>query len=628
MTGKVLNFNDISAPDKLGTDIANKFVEWKTLRQSFDLAVQEVRKYVFATDTTMTTNAQLPWKNKTTIPKLCQTYDNLNANYMATLFPKRKSYTWLANEKDANSKEKRDAILNYMYWCTSQDHFRYEASKLVADYLLHGNAFATVEWLDQRSPVETSGVLERIKSLLTGGTPYQVGYVGPALRRINPDDIVFNPTAPSFIETPKIIRSLVSWGEVKKILSSQSTTEDQQFYEDLYNYLKEIRVTVRNFTGDFQANDAYYQMDGFSSYRNYLESDYVEILTFYGDIFDWETEEYLPNHKIMVVDRHKIISKKPNPSYFGFPPIFHVGWRTRPDNLWAMGPLFNLVGMQYRVDHIENLKADVFDLITFPVLKIKGYVEDFNWGPMERIYTGEEGDVEMLVPPFQVLQANIEIDNYLNKIEEMAGAPKEAMGFRSPGEKTAYEVSRLENAASRIYQHKTIQFEIFEEQFLNAMLEMGRRNLNGVIQLPIFDDEFKIQVFESLNPSDLVGSGRIRPLAARNFAEKAEMIQNLSNFYASGPGMDPQVRQHISSVQTAKLAEYVLDWGDWNIVQPFVRITEAADAQRLSQTAQEQVAVEQQTPSGLTPSDTEQPFSPQPPQPDQGQGQVNAQPLS
>ena len=35
-------------------------------------------------------------------------------------------------------------------------------------------------------------------------------------------------------------------------------------------------------------------------------------------------------------------------------------------------------------------------------------------------------------------------------MEEMAGAPKEAMGFRSPGEKTAYEVQRMENAASQV----------------------------------------------------------------------------------------------------------------------------------------------------------------------------------
>ena len=48
-----------------------------------------------------------------------------------------------------------------------------------------------------------------------------------------------------------------------------------------------------------------------------------------------------------------------------------AGWRPRPDNLYAMGPLDNLVGMQYRIDHLENLKSDVFDQIAYPILKIR-----------------------------------------------------------------------------------------------------------------------------------------------------------------------------------------------------------------------------------------------------------------
>ena len=451
------------------------------------------------------------------------------------------------------------------------------------------------EWIDERSTIDSPNT--------------QVGYVGPGLRRINPFDIVMNPTAPTFEESPKIVRSIISWGEVKKLLESQSTSEDQEFYNDLYDYLKEIRAQARNFVGDLQAQDLYYQVDGFSSFRNYLESDYVEILTFYGDIFDWSEETFYPNHKIMVVDRHKIISKKPNPSYFGYPPIFHIGWRPRQDNLWAMGPLANLVGMQYRVDHIENMKADILDFIAFPMQKIKGYVEPYTWQPGGKIVVGDEGDVELLMPPYQALQMNMEITNYTNTMEEMAGAPKEAMGFRSPGEKTAYEVQRLENAASRIFQNKIVQFEEFKEECDNGMLELSRRNLDGVISFPVFDDEFKVQVFESLTPADITGAGRLKPMAARHFAETAEMIQNITNFYASGPGQDPEVRQHLSSIQIAKTFENLLDLEQWQIFRPYIRITEQGDAQRMAQTVQEQTAMEQQTPSGLSPEDSDQPFT-------------------
>ena len=55
-----------------------------------------------------------------------------------------------------------------------------------------------------------------------------------------------------------------------------------------------------------------------------------------------------------------------------------------------MGPLDNLVGMQYRIDHLENLKADVFDQIAYPIIKIRGDVEDFDFEPAARIYMGEE----------------------------------------------------------------------------------------------------------------------------------------------------------------------------------------------------------------------------------------------
>ena len=119
-----------------------------------------------------------------------------------------------------------------------------------------------------------------------------------------------------------------------------------------------------------------------------------------------------------------------------------------------MGPLDNLVGMQYRLDHLENLKADVFDLIAHHVLKIKGHVEDFDYGPGETIYVGDEGDVEFMRPDVTALNADMQIDRLEAKMEDMVGAPKQAMGIRTPGEKTKFEVQTLDNASSRIFQSK------------------------------------------------------------------------------------------------------------------------------------------------------------------------------
>ena len=583
MTGQVLELQNVIRPDMLATRITEKWVQWDTLRQFKKNDWEEIIRYVYAVDTTQTTNNQLPWKNKTTVPKLCQIYDNLIVNYMATMFPQRKWFLYEAMEKDSNSVEKRDAITNYMTWVVDQPGFKHEIEKCLSDYIQRGNPFATVEWVDER--VEQPGKT-------------QVGYVGPSARRINPLDIVFNPTSENFHSSPKIVRSIISLGEVRKYLDRVSTDENRQEMEELYTYLKEIRFHARTFQGDWIQKDHLYQMDGFTSFRAYLLSEFVEILTFYGDYYDYINDVYEKNQVITVIDRHKLISKRPNPSYFGYPPIFHVPWRKKPDNLWGMGALDNLVGMQYRLDHVENMRADVVDLTTYPVQMIKGMVEDYVWQPGEKIFTQDEGTVELVTPETNVLNANFELQQLQVLMEEMAGAPKEAMGFRTPGEKTKYEVQRLENAASRLFQNKIKQFEEqFLEPLLNAMLELARRNMDSVTTIRVMDSDFNVATFQEITPEDITGIGRIKPIAARHFAEQAELVQNLTNL--TGSGMWPLIQPHFSGIKLARIFANIFNLEDYEVFTPWVALSEQAEAQKFTQALQENVQQHNMTASGL-----------------------------
>lgn len=584
MAGKVLELKDIVNEDMLATRITDTWLMWDNARQLKKNDWEEIRRYVYATDTTTTTNASLPWKNKTTVPKLCQIRDNLYSNYTATLFPKRKWLTWDADDKDSNQIHKRDSIINYMAWAIEQPSFKHEMDKIILDYIDYGNCFSTVEWVDQR-------VVDK-----DGKT--QVGYVGPAIRRLDPLFTVMNPTADSFINSPKIVKSIITMGELKDMLEKLSKDDNTEFYQGLFDYLKDIRFQARTYDGDWSIKDRLYQVDGFSSFREYLQSNYIEVLTFYGDWYDPYTDTFEKNRIIQIVDRHKVICNKPNPSFFGYAPIFHAPWRKKQDNLWGMGPLDNLVGMQYRMDHVENMKADIYDLVTYPVQKVKGFVEDYTWQPGEKIFVSEEGDVDLVQPAVQVLQANMEIGGLANLMEEMAGAPKEAMGFRSPGEKTKYEVQRLENAASRVFQNKINQFEEqIVEPLLNAMLELARRNLSGATTIKVFNDEFKFATFQTLTVDDITGVGRIRPIAARHFAEQAELVQNLTSL--TGSGLWPAVQPHFSGIGLAKIIEDIFDLKDYNVVMPYIQIAEQADGQRQAQAMQEQLAQEQATATGM-----------------------------
>ena len=592
MSGKTVDVMDMITPDILGLNIANKFQTWETLRNVKVAQWKEITEYIFATDTTVTPNSKLPWSNKTTIPKLCQIRDNLHANYMATLFPKSKWLEWQGDDEESNTKDKRETIEQYMNYVIDRNQFYDTCSRLVYDFIDYGNVFVMPEWYDGTNVIEDRT---------------QVGYVGPILKRISPLDIVFNPVSPTFEEAPKIIRSLVSMGEVKAMLEAESADEDEkEIANSIFQYMKDLRHNMTNMSYTVTCKDRIFQIAGFTTYQAYLESNEVEVLTFYGDIWDEETNKLYKNQVIKVVDRHKVIYNKPNKTFFGTAPIYHCGWRLRPDNLWAMGPLDNLVGMQYRIDHLENMKADCFDLIAYPPLKIKGYVEDFKWAPMEKIIVGDDSDVEMMSPDVQVLQCDNQIAILENKMEEMAGSPKEAMGFRTPGEKTAYEVQRMENAASRIFQNKIGYFERqIIENVINAMLEMARRNVTKQT-IKIFDNDMKFDSFMDLTAYDITGNGRIKPMAARHFAEKAQIVQNLNNFLGSPAGQDQMVNVHFSGEKLAKAWECLLEIEPYKIVQPYIRLMEQAEAQKLAQAAQQNVAMQAATPTGFLPGDHDQ----------------------
>jgi len=578
MTGKTIDIEDIiDGKEPFAEEIATKYADWEMYRRTWLEEKKEIRNYVFATDTTGTTNSTLPWKNSTTVPKICQIRDNLHANYMAALFPNDEWLNWEAEDREGASGEKRNIIESYMKNKTRISEFRRVISQLVLDYIDYGNCFSTVEYFDET----------RVDAATGEEFP---GFVGPKPVRISPYDIVFNPTAPDFDSAPKIIRSLKTVGELQVELEENP---EKGYLVDVFNILVENRAKVQAVSEMDMAKSEAYQIDGFSSIHHYYSSNYVELLEFVGDIYDMSEGKLYKDHIITIADRKHIIRNIPNPTWRKSI-VRHVGWRLRPDNLYAMGPLDNLIGMQYRIDHLENLKADVFDLIAHPVMKIRGYVEDFNYGPGERIFLGDDGEVDFMRPDATALNADNQIAVLEQRMEELAGAPKQAMGMRTPGEKTAYEVQSLQNAAGRVFQNKISYFEqMFLEPVLNDMLETSRRNMNAKDVVKTIDNELGVQIFSDITRDDLLAKGRIYPMGARHFAAKANMLQNLTQLASSPLGQDPSVSVHISGKKIAKLIEELLDLEKFNLVKDNIRIFEQQETQQLVNTAQQQVDEQQ-----------------------------------
>jgi hypothetical protein len=565
--------------DSLANKIADMWVKWDTNRSVWKSDQQELRNYLFATDTRKTSNSKLPWKNSTVTPKLTQIRDNLHANYMAALFPSETWFFWEATDKSEELTKKRYAITNYMKQKLKASNFQLLVSQLVYDYIDFGNVVVTYDYVRDTISDATGNVVSR--------------YIGPKAYRINPTDIVFNPLAETFDKTPVVRRMLKSLGDLMTDIETKPAL----------NYSKEVLNKALQFRQNYRDDPEFKKelnmaIDGFGSADEYLESDMVELLEFWGDIYDPFTKTLLRNQLITVIDRKWILRKQPNPMWTGSKPMYHCGWRLRTDNLWAQGPLDQLVGMQYRIDHLENLKADVFDLIAYPVMVVGGNtVEEFEYEPGATVFVGDEGSLTFLRPDATALQADLQINELMNRMEELAGAPKQAMGIRTPGEKTKYEVQSLENAAGRIFQSKVSWFERnILEPLLNGMLAEAVRNFEGVERIRSIDEDYGTESFVEVTKNDLMAAGKIYPLGARHYGEQARFIQELSQTMAAVQAM-PTVAAHISGKAIAKALEENLGWQNYRIVQDNAMIFEQAETQRLMN----QVAEDIQTESTISP---------------------------
>ena len=236
MTGTVATLNNIKAAlkqdeNQLALSLVAMYNTWKLQRDGWEEEKKELRNYIFATDTTSTTNSSLPWKNKTTIPKITQIRDNLHANYMDALFPNDDWLIWEGDDIDSVAVEKRKVLEQYTKNKALQSGLRETISQLLYDYIDYGNAFGEVIWVNEThiDPVTNEEVTT---------------YMGPKALRISPFDMIFNPTATHFNKSVKFRRYIKSLGEVKKEMKVRT---DLQFDEKVFKSLVDLRGYLSTF---------------------------------------------------------------------------------------------------------------------------------------------------------------------------------------------------------------------------------------------------------------------------------------------------------------------------------------------------------------------------------------------
>jgi len=569
---KTITFMDWSTPDSRASHISGKYHEWQSYKEKAMARWEETEAYVYATDTT-----SLPggtnFDHTTHIPIVHEIYEELCSILYSTVLPHEDYLGWLGFDSEANTREKRDKALAYIKNRHSLNGFRKSIDTLISDLVIYGICFAQVQHVN-RSLVGENGI----------GVS---GYIGPVVKRFSPYDVTIDPTAPSFEASPKVIRSLVSMGEFIALAEKG-------------NWDKEVVQGIIDKRGSYSGVDfsdkhknKQYTPDGFGNIELYYQSGMVELLWFYGDVFDEDELKVHRNRCIVVADRCRSLSD----TECLHPDIFCATWKAKPDNLWSQGPLDQIVGLNYQINHRENALSTSIDRFIFPDRVHLGDVE-VQYNPSNgniTYYAPEGGGVQDLSPDATVLTYDNQIEKLSSKARMAVGLPPSLAGFRSPGEKTAFEVQSLHDGAFRSFVHKAERFEMdVVEKVVNAELRLGLENLDSVLQVPAQSPD-GLPTFLKITREDLTSNGKLVPWGARRFTLQNKQLNVLSMLANSNLGQ--LIGAHMNTYKLARVVEELGGLNDFKVFDKFAAIEEQFEQQQLVNMAQQMQASELQRPS-------------------------------
>lgn len=561
--------------ESLAENISEKWKTWLDARAAWEERYRKTLQYLYSTTTdTIYGQASNPWSSNVHIPKLTQLRDVLITYELESLFSLKDYFNFEGFTKDSNTIKNRNLIKDLMRNLLEEGDFRGTIEKTCADYIDCGNCFAMPVW-ETKTTKDIAGM----------STIY---WEGSKALRINPLDIVFDPTAASFENSPKIIRTVLSIGELAVL------ADKDPVMKDAFNRAMGVRKNVMSaMTNGDTIKDEMINIAGFGSWASYFSSEIVELLTFYGTLYETKENKLHENVKITIMDRTTILKEEPLEDICGYNYIFKSGYRDRKDTLWSMSPLENILGMQARIDFLENKRSDCYDATVNPIKLIRGSVDmPDSTGPGDEIRMDTDADVRYLAPDTSILTADNQIDRYAYQMEEIVGSPKEMLGFRTPGEKTMFEVNQLYTAATRLFQRQIRKFEReMMEPLLNAMLKQYLSKKAGqTIQLKTWDSENDFYDFVEVKIDDIEALGRITVSGSEVAQDKQQMAQALQMLGQNPLFLDEAVRNNFSTAELGRIFAYVTNLDKFNdLYKKDQRLYEITAQQKLVEQLSQQV---------------------------------------
>ena len=197
MSGESLTaLGGFTTSEEKADTIITTFTKWDSSKQPAIEKWREVESYRYATDTSSLPSGSA-FTHSTHMPVVSAIAQDLEAILMQVVMPHEDWFTFEPSDAEAARAVQRKTIVSYLKNRHALNGYTGAVDKLRSDLVSYGICFSQVSHVDR-------SVGDR------------QGYIGPVVNRISPYDIVFDPTAARFEDSPKIIREIVSLGELHR----------------------------------------------------------------------------------------------------------------------------------------------------------------------------------------------------------------------------------------------------------------------------------------------------------------------------------------------------------------------------------------------------------------------------
>ena len=122
-------------------------------------------------------------------------------------------------------------------------------------------------------------------------------------------------------------------------------------------------------------------------------------------------------------------------------------------------------------------------------------------------------------------------------------------------------------------------------------LEVSRRNMDYEDTAKVLNEDTGLYFFTQITRDDIKSNGKIVPMGARHFAERAQRVQNLTTMYQI-KASDPSVASHLSGKEFARLLADEL--GEPALFGENVAVSEQLETQKVVTEAQVEYEADQE----------------------------------